>query len=317
MPTSLLEMLETRDVVLADGAMGSNLIAGGLKRGEAPEGWNLDQGARISAQHRAFVEAGADIVVTNSFGASRIALDRYGLADETGEINRRAAGLAREAADGATRPVLVAGSMGPTSLMLKPLGPLTPDEARSAFAGQAAALAEGGADLLWIETMSAIEEMSAAMLGAAETGLPFCATMTFDTKGRTMMGTKPGAAFEAARAMPSAPLAFGANCGTHPRQLVETILDLALAAEPGEIIIAKGNCGVPRLTEEGIQYDGTPSVMADYAVLARDAGARIIGGCCGTTAAHLGAIKQALEARPMGEVPDAAVIEKVFGPAQS
>lgn len=309
-------MLDNKDVVLADGAIGSNLIATGLKRGEPPESWNLAEGARISALHQSFIETGSDIILTNSFGASRIALDRYGLAEDTGEINRAAAGLARAAADGAGRPVLVAGSLGPTSFLLKPIGPLTPEEAEEAYAEQAAALADGGADMLWIETMSAIEEMEAAARGAAATGLPFVATMSFDTKGRTMMGTKPQAALEAARAMDPPPAAFGANCGSHPRQLVATIVQLAEAAEAGEIIIAKGNCGVPKLTANGIQYDGTQAVMADYAQLARDAGARIIGGCCGTAAAHLAAIREALDERPAGAMPDAARIAQIFGPEE-
>jgi 5-methyltetrahydrofolate--homocysteine methyltransferase len=130
-----------------------------------------------------------------------------------------------------------------------------------------------------------------------------------------MMGTKPQAALEAARNLDPAPIAFGANCGSHPRQLVETIVQLAEAAEPGDVIIAKGNCGVPKLTEDGIQYDGTPAVMADYAQLVRDAGASIIGGCCGTTAAHLAFIREALDERSAGAKPDAARIEQIFGPA--
>ena len=204
--------------------------------------------------------------------------------------------------------------MGPTSLLIKPVGPLSPEEAEVAYTEQAGVLAEAGVDILWIETMSALEEVTAAMAGAAATGLPFMATMTFDTKGRTMMGTKPDAAFQAARGMDPAPAAFGANCGSNPRQMVATVVDLAQTAEPGEIIIAKGNCGVPRLTELGIQYDGTPARMSDYACLARDAGAHIIGGCCGTTAEHLGAIKEALESRPRGAMPDGARIEEIFGP---
>ncbi len=315
MPASLQEILDAKEVVLADGAMGSSLIAQGLKRGEPPERWNLEHGERIAAVHQSYVDVGADIILTNTFGASWTALNRYGMADEAGAVNRAAARLARAVADGAGRPVVVAGCMGPTSLLLKPLGPLTRQEADDTYTEQAAALADGGVDILWIETMSAIEEMTAATLGAAATGLPFAVTMTFDTKGRTMMGTKPGAALEAAREMEPACAAFGANCGSHPRQLVETIVRLAAAARPEEIIIAKGNCGVPRLTEKGIQYDGTPTVMADYAHLARAAGARIIGGCCGTTAAHLGAIKKALDNRPRGELPNAARIDEVFGPA--
>ncbi len=214
----------------------------------------------------------------------------------------------------AGRPVLVAGSIGPTGKMLRPFGDLDHEDAERIFAEQAAALAEGGVDLIWAETFSATEELEAALSGAAPTGLAVVATMTFDTNGHTMMGVTPEAAIVHACTLPSPPAAFGANCGVGPASLVDSVLGLARGAGADDMIVAKGNCGVPQYRDSGIEYDGTPEIMADYACLARDAGARIIGGCCGTTAAHLGAMAEALARRPQGAAPDRAAIERRLGP---
>jgi methionine synthase I (cobalamin-dependent) len=184
----------------------------------------------------------------------------------------------------------------------------------AAFAEQAQALADGGCDLLWIETISGAEELTAAVAGAAGTGLPIVATMTFDTHGRTMMGVTPAAAIGLRDRLPARPAAFGANCGIGPAQLVESVLGLTRAASPGDLIVAKGNCGLPHYHEGQILYDGTPEVVAKYACLARDAGARVIGGCCGTTAAHIRAMALALDARPPGPAPDRSAIEAALGP---
>ncbi len=313
MSARLQELLDEKGVLLADGAMGTNLMAQGLKRGEVSEVWNVDHPDRVTAVHAAFIEVGADIVLTNSFGGNRLALEKAGLGDRVVELNHAAAQNARRAADAAGRPVVVGGSIGPTGQLLKPYGKLAPDQALAVFTEQAMALAEGGVDVIWVETMSSPAEMQAAMTAAAATGLPFTATMSFDTKGRTMMGTKPAAARESALAADPAPLAFGANCGSGPRQMIETVLAFAEVSAPGEIIIAKGNCGTPKLGADGIQYDGTPDLMAEYARMVRDAGARIVGGCCGTTAAHLAAIGRALHSTPQGERPTLEEIGQVFG----
>jgi 5-methyltetrahydrofolate--homocysteine methyltransferase len=238
----------------------------------------------------------------------------HGAAGRVAELNRAAAGLARAAADGADRKVLVAGSIGPTGVIFAPVGALDPAEGAAAFAEQAAALAEGGCDLLWIETLSAAEELRAALEGAAPTGLPIVATMTFDTHGRTMMGLTPAAAMALRDELAARPVAFGANCGIGPAQLVESVLGLAAAAAPGDLLVAKGNCGIPHYQAGHIHYDGSPAVMADYACLGRDVGARIIGGCCGTTPLHPAALPAALARRPAGPAPARAASEALLGP---
>jgi 5-methyltetrahydrofolate--homocysteine methyltransferase len=210
--------------------------------------------------------------------------------------------------------VLVAGDIGPTGEIFAPVGAFTPAEGEAVFAEQARALAEGGADLLWIETISSAEELAAAGAGAASAGLPIVATMTFDTRGRTMMGLTCEAAMRLRDDLAVRPVAFGANCGTGPAQLVESVLGLMRAAEPGDVIVAKGNCGLPHYHDGEIRYDGTPEIMADYACLARDAGARIIGGCCGTTPQHVAAMARALATRPEGPPPDLGAIERALGP---
>ena len=307
-------MLARQPVLVADGAMGTNLFALGLETGAAPEMWNLDHPDRVRAVHQSFVDAGSDLILTNSFGGNRYRLSLHGAQELVAELNRAAARLARDVADTAGREVLVAGSMGPTGEIFAPIGALSPEAGEAAFADQAAALAAGGGDLLWIETISAAEELEAAVAGAAPTGLPVVATMTFDTHGRTMMGVTTETAMRLRERLAVRPVGFGANCGIGPAQLVDSVLGLAKAGATGDIIVAKGNCGVPHYHDGQIHYDGTPEIMAAYACLARDAGARVIGGCCGTTAAHIRAMVAALAATAPGPVPERAALEAALGP---
>jgi 5-methyltetrahydrofolate--homocysteine methyltransferase len=311
---ALSRLLAAKRVVLADGAMGTSLFARGLESGGSPELWNLDRPDEVRAVHRSFVDAGSDLLLTNSFGANRKRLALHSAEDRVAELNGAATRLAREAAATAGRPVLVAGDIGPTGEIFAPVGSFTTAEGEAVFAEQAIALAEAGADLLWIETISSAEELAAAVAGAATTGLPVIATMTFDTRGRTMMGLTCEAAMRLRDDLVVRPAAFGANCGTGPAQLVESVLGLMRAAAPDDVIVAKGNCGLPHFHAGEIRYDGTPEIMADYACLARDAGARIIGGCCGTTAQHIAAMALALATRPEGPPPDLATVERVLGP---
>jgi 5-methyltetrahydrofolate--homocysteine methyltransferase len=206
----------------------------------------------------------------------------------------------------------VGGSIGPTGEILAPLGACDPTHAEAAFAEQASALAEGGVDLLWIETMSAAEEVEAAVRGAAATGLPIVTTLSFDTGGRTMMGITPQDAVRMAAGLPARPVAVGANCGVGPSQLLATILAMR-EADGDALLVAKGNCGIPEFRDGLIHYTGTPEIMASYARLARDAGAAVIGGCCGTTAAHLAAMRRALDTGERGPTPDVATIEAALG----
>ena len=187
-------------------------------------------------------------------------------------------------------------------------------DGEAAFAEQAEALAAGGVDILWIETISSAEELRAAVAGAARTGLAVVATMTFDTNGHTMMGLTPAAAMALRAGLAVPPAAFGANCGIGPAQLVDSVIGLRAAADAGDVIVAKGNCGVPQYLDGHIHYDATPAMMADYACLSRDAGARLVGGCCGTTPAHIRAVVEALASRPPGPAPDRATIERTLGP---
>ena len=277
MSDRLQQLLAERPFLLADGATGTNLFAMGLMTGDAPELWNFEHPERIEALHRGMVEAGSDIILTNTFGGSSYRLKLHQKQDQVREINREAARIARRIADQAGRPVIVGGSIGPSGELFQPLGALTHEGASAAFAEQAAALAEGGVDLLWIETMSAREELQAAVAGAASTGLPFVTTMSFDTNGRTMMGLGPAELAALAHGLSPRPLAYGANCGVGAAELVAAIVNMAPAAEPGDVVIAKGNCGVPYFVEGQIRYDGTPELMADYARLARDAGMEVLG----------------------------------------
>ncbi len=293
MRTTWEALLGSGSVVIADGGMGTMLIARGLQRGTAPELWNVERPDDVRAIHRAYIEAGAQIILTNSFGGNRLRLELHGISGRVGELNRAAAHLARAEADAAPGPVLVAGSMGPTGQMLAPMGTLLYDEAVAAFAEQAEALVEGGVDVLWIETMSDLEEVRAAVEGCrlAAPAVPVVSTMTFDTRGRTMMGVTPERAADEIGAL--GVVALGANCGKGPDELEAAIARMSNAA-PIVPLIAKANAGAPRLEGDRAVYDATPEDMAHYARRVHDLGARIIGACCGSTPEHIRAIAQTL-----------------------
>ncbi len=310
----ITSLLAARPWLLADGATGTNLFLAGLQHGDAPELWNLTNQVPVRDLVRSFVDAGADIVLTNTFGGTAQRLKLHEAQNRVVEINRAAAGLAREVADAAGRPVLVAGSMGPTGELFEPLGPLTVAEGTAAFAEQAEGLAAGGCDLLWIETMSSIDELTAAVRGAASSGLPAVCTMSFDTNGCSMMGVTPSQIAGMMGQLESRPVAYGANCGVGAAELVATIVSMAEAAAPDDVIIAKSNCGIPEFVEDEIHYTGTPELMADYATLALDSGARIIGGCCGTTDKHLRYMREALTGHTKGEKPKVEDLMERLGP---
>ncbi|HTR14700.1 MAG TPA: betaine--homocysteine S-methyltransferase [Roseiarcus sp.] len=299
--------------LLADGATGTNLFAMGLKSGEPPEVWNVEQADKIQALHRAFVEAGADLILTNSFGANRRRLALHGLQGRVRELNRLAAENARSAADSAGRRVVVAGSVGPTGDVFAPLGPLSEDEAVDVFLEQIEGLREGGADVVWIETMSAAEEMRAAARAAAKAGMPYTVTASFDTAGRTMMGVAPEALGALVESFDIKPVAYGANCGVGASDLLAAVLAMS-AADPQAALIAKANAGVPQWRGAEICYSGTPELMRAYAGLAIDCGARIIGGCCGNTPAHVAAMRRALDGHRPGARPTVDAIVEALGP---
>ena len=291
----LRQRLGARSYLLADGATGTNFFAMGLQTGEPPELWNVDHPARVAANYRSFIEAGADIILSNSFGGNRFRLALHHNAHRVAELNEAATRIARAEADRIDPAVIVAGSMGPSGEIYQPLGPLSIEEAREAFREQAEALVRGGADVLWVETISSREEMQAAVEGASATGKPVVCTLSFDSNGRTMMGLCPAdvALFAASLAHP--PIACGSNCGVGPAETVLSVINMARADSAPPLLVAKGNCGIPYWSDGAIAYDGTPQLMAAYARHAYAAGARIIGGCCGTTPIHLRAMKTALD----------------------
>ncbi len=306
-------LLATRPWLLADGATGSNLFDVGLMSGDAPELWNTEHPERITKLHQDFVDAGADIILTNSFGGTVYRLKLHNAQGRMAELNTRAAQIARKVADASGRTVAVAGSMGPTGEIMEPIGPLTFEQAKAAFAEQALALAAGGADVLWIETMSSREEVEAAVAGAAVAGLPIVCTLSFDTNGRTMMGISPSDFSGIEKTLSPRLAACGTNCGVGASEVVACIHNLAQAMGPEVVLVAKGNCGIPQYVDGAICYNGTPEIMANYARMALDAGARIIGGCCGTSAKHLRAMRDALDAHTKSASPTLEAIVSTLG----
>jgi 5-methyltetrahydrofolate--homocysteine methyltransferase len=316
MSNPLSDLLAERRVLLADGATGTTLFSMGLESGDAPELWNEEYPDRIGALHQGFVDAGADIILTNSFGGTRHRLKLHHAQDRVHELNRKAAEIARGVADAADRPVIVAGSVGPTGELLQPLGALTYEEAVDAFREQIEGLKAGGADIAWIETMSSPEEIRAAAEAAIAVGLPYVYTGSFDTAGRTMMGLAPADIHGVANGLPEAPVAVGANCGVGASDILSSLLDMA-AARPDAVMVVKGNCGIPEFRGTEIHYSGTPELMADYARLAMDAGARIIGGCCGTSCEHLVAMRAAIDAHEPAKPPSIDEIVTRIGPLRN
>lgn len=297
MANTFLDLMASRDWLLADGATGTNLFNMGLAAGDAPELWNAEAPDKIRALYKGAVDAGSDLFLTNSFGGNAARLKLHDAQGRARELSRLSAELGREIADAAGRPVAVAGSMGPTGEIMAPMGSLTHELAVEIFHEQAEGLKEGGADVLWVETISAPEEFRAAAEAAKLADMPWCGTMSFDTAGRTMMGVTSAALANLVEKLPNPPEAFGANCGVGASDLLRTVLGFA-AQGSDRPIIAKGNAGIPKYVDGHIHYDGTPDLMAEYAVLARDSGAKIIGGCCGTMPEHLREMRQALESRP-------------------
>jgi 5-methyltetrahydrofolate--homocysteine methyltransferase len=302
--------------LLADGATGTNLFAMGLTSGDSPELWNAAHPDRIESLHQAFVDAGADIILTNSFGANRRRLMLHGLDSRARELNRLAAQNARKVADSAGRPVVVAGSVGPTGDLIAPLGPLSEGEAVDVFVEQIEGLREGGADVAWIETMSAAEEILAAALAAPKCGMPFTIAASFDTAGRTMMGVAPAAFADMVEAFDPPPVAYGANCGVGASDLLAAVLAMSAARRSSATdtpLIAKANAGVPQWHGAHIHYSGTPELMETYAGLAVDCGARIVGGCCGNTPAHVAAMRRGLDAHRPGVRPNVEAVVAALG----
>ena len=309
-------LLEKKGVLLADGATGTNLFAMGLSSGEAPELWNETAPEKVTALHQGFVDAGSDIILTNSFGGTRHRLKLHDAQDRVFELNKRAAEIARDVAGKSGREVIVAGSVGPTGELLVPLGAMTYDEAVEAFAEQIEGLKAGGADVAWIETMSSPDEIRAAAEAAIKVGMPYTFTASFDTAGRTMMGLHPKDIHGVSEGLADAPLAVGANCGVGASDILASLIEMSEARSDAAIIV-KGNCGIPEFRGAEIHYSGTPELMADYVRLAVDSGARIIGGCCGTSFEHLKAMRVALDEHTRAARPTVIDITERIGPLRN
>jgi methionine synthase I (cobalamin-dependent) len=286
----LVRRLRAR-LLVGDGGMGTALSAGSRAPGECAELLNAEDPDRVRAVHSAFLEAGADLLQTNTFQANRAALDRHGLAGRTAELNAAGAALAREVAG---ERALVAGSIGPTGRLLIPYGDFEQKAALAAFREQAAALAEAGVDFLIIETMSAVEEALLALRAAISVGCPAAVSLAFGPAGRTDFGVTPKQAVE--QLTDAGASVIGANCGTaSPIEMVDIISEFHEATDLP--LIAQPNAGRPHHAEAAAVYPEPPERMADAAERFRDLGAAIVGGCCGTTPEHIRAMALRLQAR--------------------
>ncbi len=278
---------------MADGAMGTMLFEAGLKFGDPPEVWNVAHPELVRSVHRGYIDAGSKLILTNTFGGNCFRLGMHNLQSRVHDLNCTAAIILRAEVKAAGAGALVVGDIGPSGEILAPLGTLEYADALEGFAEQAAALAAGGVDAIWIETMSALEEVQAAVEGVrkAAPDLPVIATMTFDTRGHTMMGVSPEKAVKALTELGA--VAVGGNCGNGPDEILAVIKKMH-AANPTAILVAKSNAGMPELVNGKAVYKAKPGDMAHYATEIREAGARVIGACCGSTPAHLKAMAEVL-----------------------
>lgn len=294
-------------VLVADGAMGTTLFSMGLEGGGCPEFLNVDRPGLVADVHRRFVDAGSDLVLTNTFGGNARRLALHGAAHRVGELNRAAVELARSAVgDG----IVVAGSVGPTGDLLAPLGSLSHDAAVNVFAEQIEALAGAGADVIWIETLSSLEELAASVDAASGCGLPVVATLSFDTAGHTMMGVSGEDVAEWARRDGRLD-GLGANCGIGPGDAVAAVFDIT-SQLPEAVAVAKPNCGMPLYETDRLVYPIGPEGMDGFVDLAIRSGARIIGTCCGSTPDHIAAVRSAVDRHVGGERPERSEIETVL-----
>jgi 5-methyltetrahydrofolate--homocysteine methyltransferase len=283
-----LHEVSTGNLLVSDGAMGTMLQSLGLEAGQCPETWNLAHPEKVQQVHRAYREAGAQLLTTNTFGGNRIRLAAHGLDGQLREINRRAVELARAAAGDSAA---VIASVGPTGALLEPLGDLTQEQAQDIFSEQIAALREGGADTVILETFMALEEIVAALRAAKSLGMRVIASMSFGTGERTMMGVTPEQA--ATTLVQEGALVVGANCSTGAQEMVPIIRRMrSVVSVP---LIAQPNAGMPVLVEGKAVYTQKPEEMAAFVPQFVQAGANIIGSCCGSTPDFTRAIVNALE----------------------
>jgi 5-methyltetrahydrofolate--homocysteine methyltransferase len=283
----LIEMLKAGKPLVSDGAMSTQLQLHGLSSGDCPEEWNITNPEAVASVYRSYIDAGSDLISTNTFGGNPLKLDRYGIAARTGELNEAGIRIAKQEAAGRA---LVVASIGPTGHLIEPLGELSADDAYSAFKRQAEAVASAGADAILFETFFDLTEIEQGIKAAISTGLPIICTMTFDTSGRTVMGLDPARAAQALVDLGAT--VVGSNCGVGPDAMLAVIETMA---KSGAYVMAQPNAGLPHVDAGETTYDITPDTMAEYAVKFISAGASIVGGCCGSTPAHIAAIAKAVK----------------------
>ena len=288
--TELLDALAAKPLLL-DGGLGSLLIAQGLAAGQAPEAWLFEHPDRIVAAHRAYVDAGSDVIHAVTFGGSAPKLAAAGLEGRCREVNTAAAALAREACGPET---LVAGDVGPTGKFLPPMGAASEADFGAAFTEQCAALADAGADLISIETMVDLREALAAVRAAAATGLPVLASMTFEARKRgffTIMGDRLVPSLKAMAQAGATVVGF--NCSVTSDQMVPMVAEAVVGQNAP--VVAQPNAGQPRMTPDGVVYDASPQRFVDDLMSMVAAGAQVVGGCCGTDPEFLALARNALD----------------------
>jgi homocysteine S-methyltransferase len=307
---SFLDRIRQPEPLLGDGAMGTLLHQHGVEIGACFDALNLTQPQAVAAVHRAYIEAGADVIETNTFGANRYKLAKHGLDTRVGEINWAAAQLARKVIAASFREhVYLAGSVGPLGVRLKPFGRIKPEEARAAFHEQITGLAQGGVDLIILETFSDRLELLEALAAAREAAphLPVIAQMTFGGDDRTLLGDLPA---QVARELIQAGAdVVGVNCGGGPEQ-ISRVVGLMRQAAPEAIVSAMPNAGYPENVGGRVMYPATTDYFADYALTFKALGARLIGGCCGTTPEHIAAMRAALD-NPALPLPEVQILDPV------
>jgi homocysteine S-methyltransferase len=289
---NLIEIISTKTLV-ADGAMGTMLHARGVGFDKCFDELNLTNPIAVAEIHREYIEAGAELIITNTFSANRYKLTKHGLQDDVVEINRAGVELAKRIVSASFKDVLIAGDVGPLGVRIAPYGRVKLEEARAAFAEQIKALAEAGADLIVIETMSDIYEIQEAIKAAKETcSLPVIASVTFTRDDRTLLGDSP--AKVARRIAEAGADVIGVNCSGGPSQLLRILKQMRQAVPTGKFWV-KPNAGWPEQVSGRIMYPADAEYFGDYALSFRAAGANIVGGCCGTTPQHIASMKKALE----------------------
>jgi methionine synthase I (cobalamin-dependent) len=288
--TTLRDLIAARGCALFDGAMGTMLQGAGLEAGESGERWNLEKAEAVADIHRGYAAAGSVLVTTNTFGATAPRLSASGLGDRVADVNAAGVRIARSVAD--EFGALVAGDVGPTGELIEPLGTLSPAEAQALFAEQIDALAGAGADLILGETLSDLAEAEVRAAQDAAPDLEVAVTLSFDTNRHTMMGVSPAQAVE--RLGDLGVTAVGANCGRGIEDMEAVMVEMVAHRPEGLLLIAQSNAGLPVIRGEEFCYDTSPEEMADYALRMRNLGVELVGGCCGSTPAHMAAMASAL-----------------------